>query len=65
LESNKTYVEKDLTDFENEIMSELEAKRIVDLERVEEMLNPWMYHPDLTILYRNRLAGVVMLWLIL
>jgi hypothetical protein len=38
-------------------MSELEAKKIIDLERIEEMLNPWIPYPDLTTSYRNRLAG--------
>ncbi len=36
----KPDVEKDLLDYENEIMAELEAKKIVDFERIEEMLNP-------------------------
>jgi len=53
----KPDVEKDLLDYENEIMAELEAKKTVDLERIEEMLNPWIPYPDLTTIYRNRLAG--------
>ncbi len=53
----KPDVEKDLRDYKNEIMAELEAKKIVDLERIEEMLHPSIPYPDLTTVYRNRLAG--------
>jgi hypothetical protein len=53
----KPDVEKDLIDYENEIIAELDAKRTIDLEPIEEMLNPWILHPALTTSYRNRLAG--------
>jgi hypothetical protein len=53
----KPDVEKDLLDYETEIMAELQAKKVVNLERIEEMLNPWIPYPDLTTAYRNRLAG--------
>ncbi len=49
----KPDVEKDLLDYESEIMSKLEVKKIIDLERIEEMLNPWIPYPDLTTSYRN------------
>ena len=53
----KPDVEKDLLDYEDKIMADLEAKKILGLERIEEMLNPWIPCPDLTTVYRSRLAG--------
>ena len=53
----KPNVEVELRDYENEVMADFESKRQINLERVENTINPWIKHPGLTIVYRDLLAG--------
>ncbi len=38
----KPNVEVELRDYENEVMADFESKRQVNLERVENTINPWI-----------------------
>jgi hypothetical protein len=53
----KPNVEVELRDYENEVMADFKSKRQVNLERVENTINPWIKHPGLTNVYRDLLAG--------
>ncbi len=53
----KPNVEVELRDYENVVIADFESKRQINLERVENTINPWIKHPDLTTVYRGLLAG--------